>query len=172
MKTDIRVPSAIAFILFLAMPLPAVAQDRPAPVVEVAAGALLFPDDGETVKEGLFGGAARVYVTPRLSVGPEVAFVSGRTHDHLMLTGNLTYDLLPPANGRPARVTPFVVVGAGLFRTHEEFFDDAVTSSEGAFTAGGGLRARLGDRITVGGEARVGWELHVRVNGFVGIALR
>jgi hypothetical protein len=172
MKTSICVRSAIALILFFLLAIPAYAQDRPAPVVEVAAGALLFPDDGETVTEGLFGGNARFYVTPRLSVGPEIAFVSGRSHSHLMLTGNATYDFLGPVNGRPARVTPFVVAGAGLFRTNETFRDEDFSSSEGAFTAGGGVRALVGNRVTVGVEARVGWELHVRVNGFVAIALK
>jgi hypothetical protein len=62
-------------------------------------------------------------------------------------------------------------VGGGLFQTHESFFDDAVTSSEGAFTAGGGVRARVGDRISVGVDARVGWETHIRVGGMVAIRL-
>jgi hypothetical protein len=44
-------------------------------------------------------------------------------------------------------------------------------ASEGAFTAGGGVRAYLGDRAFVGVDARVGWELHVRINGLVGISL-
>lgn len=172
MKTKIWLSSALSLALAAALAPSATAQERPAPVVEFAAGGLFFPDDGGSVNEGLFGGAARFYVTPRVSVGPEIAFVRGNNHDHLMLTGNATYDFIGPENGRQARVTPFVVVGAGMFRTHEEFFDDAVTSAEGAFTAGGGVRALLGNRVTVGGEVRVGWELHVRANGFVGIALR
>ncbi|MBA2305690.1 MAG: hypothetical protein H0W08_24075 [Acidobacteria bacterium] len=151
---------------------PASAQERPAPVAELAAGALLFPDDGITVKEGLVGGTARFYVSPRLSVGPEVAYVRGDDHAHLMLTGNLTFDFLGPVNGQPRPVTPFVVVGAGLFRTREEFPGTAdFTSSEGAFTAGGGVRAHVGTRMILGAEARIGWELHVRVNAIVGIRL-
>ena len=43
--------------------------------------------------------------------------------------------------------------------------------TEGAFTAGGGVRAFASDRVTVGIDARVGWELHLRVNGFVGVRL-
>jgi hypothetical protein len=58
-----------------------------------------------------------------------------------------------------------------MFQTHETFFDDAVTSTEGAFTAGGGVRARVSRRISVGLDARVGWETHVRVGGTVGIRL-
>ena len=64
---------------------------------------------------------------------------------------------------------PFVVAGAGLFRTRDTFLHDDFTSTEGAFTAGGGVRAFAGQRVMVGVDARVGWELHLRVNGFVGV---
>ena len=148
----------------------AAAQARPSPVVEFAAGALFFPDDS-TATEGFAGGTARFYVTPRVSVGPELSFVQGDNHDHLILTGNVTYDFIGPENGRAARVTPFVVAGAGLFRTNEEFPSGPFSHNEGAFTAGAGVRALAGDRVTLGAEARIGWELHVRVNGFVGVRL-
>jgi Outer membrane protein beta-barrel domain len=173
MRTKIYARVAAVALMLMAAPFArsAVAQERPAPVVEFAAGALLFPDDGETVPEGFAGGTARFYLTPRLSVGPEVAFVKGDNHDHFMLTGNVTYDFLGPVGGRPAPVTPFVVAGAGLFRTQEGFPIGDFSHTEGAFTAGGGLRALLGERVTVGAEARLGWELHVRVNGFVGVRL-
>ena len=89
---------------------PAAAQERPGPVAEFAAGSLLFADDG-VVTEGFVGGAARFYVLPRVSVGPEVAHIQGKNHSHLMLTGNVTFDLVPPLKGRPRQVTPFAVVG-------------------------------------------------------------
>jgi hypothetical protein len=68
-------------------------------------------------------------------------------------------------------VTPFLVVGGGVFQTHETFLAGSFTSSEGAFTAGGGVRVAAGDRVTIGVDARVGWELHVRVGGVLGIRL-
>ena len=37
--------------------------------------------------------------------------------------------------------------------------------------AGGGVRALVGKAVIVGAEARVGWELHLRVNGLLGIQL-
>jgi hypothetical protein len=43
------------------------------------------------------------------------------------------------------------------------------TSTEGAFTAGGGVRTLLGDRIILGGDVRIGWELHIRVGGTIGV---
>jgi len=73
---------------------------------------------------------------------------------------------------RPRSVTPYAVVGAGLFQTKQQFpHNDTFTSSEGAFTAGGGVRALVGKYVTVGAEAPVGWALHLRVNGTIGIQL-
>jgi hypothetical protein len=150
---------------------PAFAQERPDPAVELAAGALLFADDG-VVSEGFVGGAGRIYLTPRLSVGPEISYVNGDNHSHFILTGNVTFDLVHPRSGRPRQVTPFVTAGAGLFRTREQFLgNETFTSTEGAFTAGGGVRALVGRRVFVGAEARVGWELHIRLNAMVGVQL-
>jgi hypothetical protein len=145
------------------------AQVRPSPAAELAAGALFFPDEG-VVTEGFVGGAARFYVLPRVGIGPEIAFIQGENHSHLTLTGNVTFDFLRPQDGQPRPVTPFAVVGAGLFRTRESFGGTGdFTSSEGAFTAGGGVRFLAGERLMAGIEGRIGWELHLRVNGFVGV---
>ena len=162
-----RLGAVVAALLLAA---PAAAQDRPAPAVEFAAGTLLFADD-TVVSEGFVGGAARFYLSPRISLGPEIASVHGNNHRHLMSTGNVTIDLLGPVNGAPRPVTPFVVAGAGLFRTHESFPSGSFTSTEGSFTAGGGVRALVGKHLIVGGEVRVGWELHLRVNGMIGVRL-
>jgi hypothetical protein len=173
MNTFIRrfvVGSACMAIALLGAPLavPAAAQELPAPVGEFAAGALLFADDG-VVTEGFAGGTVRLYLSPRISVGPEVAFIQGQNHSHLMLTGNVTFDLMSPVNGRLALVTPFAVVGGGLFQTREQF-RETFTSYDGAFTAGGGVRVRVGRYVVAGAEARIGWELHLRLNGFIGVS--
>jgi hypothetical protein len=149
---------------------PAFAQGRPAPVVEVGAGWVGFADDG-IVSEGLFGGAARFYLTPRVSVGPEIAYIGGSNHSHLMLTGNVTWDLFAPAGAGGPRVTPFFVAGGGMFQTRESFPRGTFTSTEGAFTGGGGVRVAASDRVTAGVDVRIGWETHIRVNGFVGVSL-
>jgi hypothetical protein len=150
---------------------PAAAEERPAPSVEFPAGAFLFADDG-IVREAFIGGAVRFYVLPRVSVGPELVYVQGRHHSHLVLTGNVTFDFLAPAQGRPRLMTPYAVAGGGLFQTRERFPGaGAFTSTEGAFTAGLGVRALAGRRITIGAEARIGWELHLRLNGTVGVRL-
>ena len=161
--------AAVGFGLALASP-PAGAQTLPAPSVEFTAGYVGFADDG-VVGEGLIGGAGRVYVLPRLSLGPEVSYIVGENHTHLVVTANVAWDVFPPRQDRASHVTPFLVVGGGVFRTHEHFFAGSFTASEGAFTAGGGLRAVFDKRFIVGVEARVGWELHPRVNGTIGVRL-
>jgi hypothetical protein len=163
--------AALACALFAApLSCPAAAQERPRPSIEFAAGWVGFADDG-VVNESLIGGAARWYLLPRVSVGPEVLSIHGLNHSHLIATGNVTLDVLSPANGRPPRLNPFFVVGGGLFQTSEQFFVGTFTSREGAFTAGGGIRAFAGDRVAVGAEARVGWELHIRINALVEVQL-
>ena len=162
---------AVAFLLVVApMARSTFAQDRPSPVAEFTAGWVGFADDG-IVSEGMVGGAARFYLLPRIAVGPEVLYIQGDYHSHFVLTGNLTWDVIVPIGGRPHRVTPFLVAGGGLYQTREDFQSGPYTSSEGAFTAGGGVRAAAGDRVTFGVDVRIGWELHVRINGLVGVRL-
>ena len=171
-RVRVIVNVAIGVLALFALPLAdlATAQDRPAPAAEFTAGWVGFADDG-VVSESLVGGALRLYVSPRLSVGPEVAYINGDNHSHLMLTANVTWDVRAQASGRPASFTPYFVVGGGLFQTRETLFTGTFTSSEGAFTAGGGVRAPVGDRVTVGVDTRVGWELHLRVAGSIGVRL-
>ena len=164
-----RIPAIVLGVMLLLLPRSVEAQNTRG-VAEFSAGWIGFPDDGVLVSETPIGGAVRWHLTPRVSIGPEIVWISGRNHSHLALTGNVTVDLLGPTNGRPAPVTPFVVVGAGMFQTRESFVNGGnFTSTEGAFTAGGGIRANPTDRLTVGVDARLGWETHVRINGFVGV---
>jgi hypothetical protein len=162
--------SAVGALALLVMLFPAktVAQVRPGPAAEFSAGWVGFADDG-VVSEGVVGGTVRWYMSPRVSVGPEVLFIEGSNHSHFVLTGNVTFDLLSPVNSKPRAITPFVVAGGGLFQTRESFRQGPFTSTEGAFTVGGGVRARVGEHVTFGVDSRIGWELHVRVNGFVGV---
>ena len=145
----------------------ALAQGRPRVAVEVEAGPVFFADDG-VVTETMFGGSGRVYLTPRIAVGPELFYIAGSNHSHFVLTGNLTFDFITGSAGSPARITPFVTVGGGVFQTRDQYPFNNFTSTEGAFTAGGGVRGSITDGVYVGAEARIGWETHVRVNAFVG----
>jgi hypothetical protein len=162
--------SILAGVFCIVVPRTTSAQDRPPLEVEFSAGWVGFADDG-IADEGMTGGAGRFYLLPRVGVGPEIIFIDGANHSHVVLTGNVTWDLLAPAAGRPGSIVPFVVAGVGMFQTRETFPAGPFTSREGAFTAGGGIRAALGDRFFAGVEARIGWETHLRINGFGGLRL-
>lgn len=155
-------------VLTVLVAVPASPQERPAPAAEFATGVLLFADDG-VVTEAFAGGSARFYVSPRIGIGPELAFVSGDNHSHFIVTGNVTFDIIGPSS--TAAIRPFLIAGGGIFQTTEDFPNGTFTSSDGAFTAGGGVRVLAGSRAYVGVEARVGWELHLRVNAIVGVRL-
>jgi hypothetical protein len=165
-------PAVFAAFLVLAPALTATAaaQERPAPSLDFSAGWVGFADDG-VVSEGMVGGAGRFYLSPRIAIGPELLWIGGQNHSHTVLTGNVTFDIGAPAAGRPARVTPFLVVGGGMFQTRESFFGEDSTHTEGAFTAGGGVRVAAGNRVTAGVDARIGWEAHLRIAGVVGVRL-
>jgi hypothetical protein len=144
---------------------------RPGPAVEFLAGYAGFVDDA-TIDHSIFGAAGRVYLTPRLAVGPELVYMVGPNSDRdLYLTGNLTFDVMAPLQGRPRRVTPFLVVGGGFFQHSDRVGSFSFTSYEGAFTGGGGVRGWITDRVYVLADIRFGWELHMRVNGGIGIGL-
>ena len=163
---------ALAFILALGLTTPVLAQSLPAASAEIHTGWAGFVDDA-MIHHTAFGGAARVYLTPRLAIGPEVAYLRGPGSDRdLMVTGNLTFDVLGPRNGRPPRVTPFLTVGGGFERHSDRFGPTTYSSSEGAFTGGGGVRVWLTDRVFGTIETRMGWEPHFRVTGGIGVALR
>jgi hypothetical protein len=144
---------------------------RPPAAVEVTAGYAGFADDG-TIGHSMFGAALRVPVTPRISVGPEVQFMQGPGSDRdLILTGNLTFDVLRPRPPGAGVATPFLVIGAGLYHHSDSFNGQTYGSTEGSVTGGGGVRVWLSKRVYTTAELRFGWELHYRVTGTVGIAL-
>ncbi len=169
-----RARVALAFVITATLATAAAAQGmaRPAPVVEGTAGWAGFLDE-EVVRHGLVATAARVHVSRRVSLGPEVQYFVGPNSDRdLIVTGNLMVDLLAPTADQPKRTTPFVVVGGGLFRHSDRFNGRSFSSTEGAYTAGVGVRTWATERLFVAGDARLGWEAHVRLAVTVGLALR
>lgn len=163
--------AALAFLL----PVSALAQteDRPSRTrLEATGGYAGFADDA-LIDHAVIGGAMRFYVSRRLSVGPEVTYMVGPGSDRdLMLTGNVTFDLLRSPDDRARRVMPFIVGGAGLFRSTRRFGQTSYSSTEGAFTGGTGVRVQLTDRLYVAPDFRLGWELHFRITATIGVALR
>ena len=158
--------------LALGMTVSAFAQSIPPAHAEMQTGWVGFVDEA-MIDHAAFGGAARLYLTPRVAVGPEIAYLRGPGSDRdLMITGNLTFDVLGPRNGHPRRITPFFTVGGGYERHSDRFGSTTFSSSEGALTGGGGVRIWITDRMFGTIETRIGWEPHLRVTGGIGVALR
>ena len=131
------------------------------------AGYAAFLDDAP-IDHGVVGGSARIYLSPRIGIGPEIVYMRGPGDDRdLFVTGNLTFDLLRPAAGRP--VEPFLVIGGGFSRFSDRFGATTFSSVEGAVTGGGGARIRLTERLYALGEFRLGWEPHYRITGGAGV---
>jgi hypothetical protein len=174
--TGVRPPTWILVVAFggmllLGAPVEAQLAPKGGPdALEVFAGHAGFVDDA-TIHHAVFGGAGRFYITPRVSLGPEITYMRGPDLDRdLFVMGNLTWDMVPPrAGGRPARVTPFLSAGGGFFLHKDRYLDS--WGSEGSFSAGGGVRVWLTDRAYALVDLRIGWELHTRISGGVGIGL-
>jgi hypothetical protein len=147
-----------AAIAALALATPAFAQDRGGSV-EGVTGWVGFVDESP-INHGIFGGAVKWHPSPRVAIGPEIVYMIGPGSDRdLFVTGNVTFDVFAR---RP--ITPFFVAGGGMMHHSDSIAGRKFSSSEGAFTAGGGVRFTVGDRFYVAPEARLGWELHSRVS--------
>ena len=163
------VPPLLAALIWAS---PAAAQSiRPQTSVEVFAGHAGFADEA-TIEHSVFGGASRIYITPRISVGPEITYMRGPDDDRdWFFLGNVIFDFRTPRSGRPPRVSPFVIGGAGFFTHSDRVGTGIYTSGEGTFAAGAGTRVHLGDRLYVVGDLRFGWEWHYRITGGIGVSL-
>lgn len=173
MRTVRRVSVVVGLLVAgcLVLASAAFAQVRGGPALEMTAGYAGFADEA-TISHGLIGGLARWAVTPRLSIGPEVTYMRGPNFDRdLFVTGNVTWDFVGTGAQPQGAVVPYVVAGAGFFRHSDRFGPVTFASNEGTFTAGGGVRVWATPRVSVGAEARFGWELHTRLAGTVGVRL-
>ena len=136
---------------------------------EFSGGFTAFFDDG-VIDHGGVGGSARIYVTPRLSVGPELVYMIGPGNDRdVLLFANLTVDLTKPRLGRVGRVEPYLVVGAGLLNHSNSFGGYSSSGSSVTYSWGGGARVWVARRIYVASDIRAGWTPNVRVMGTVGV---
>ena len=133
--------------------------------IEATGGMAGFVDEA-VIGHGVIGVGSRTYITPRVSIGPELVYMRGPGNDRdLFLTGNITYEFRRP-NTR-GQVVPFVVAGGGLMRHSNQFGQRSFTSVEGAAVGGGGVRWYVTDRLSIAGDWRLGWDLHSRFAGLV-----
>jgi hypothetical protein len=138
---------------------------RPAALLEGHAGHAWFVDDSP-IPHLVLGGGGRVYVTRRIAVGPELTWMRGPGIDRdWFLTGNATIDLVRNGAGR---AVPYIIGGAGTQHTTIAVGTGRFSSTEGAFTAGAGVRVAPGGSWYFAPEFRLGWELHWRAGVSVG----
>lgn len=147
------------------------AQNAPAArpwLIEGVIGHAEFADS-PPVPHSVVGAGARVYVTPRLAIGPELAVMNGPgRHRDTFLTGNITWDFRAPSTTRRVGVVPYLIAGGGITSITDEVGTGLYSSTEGAFTAGAGLRIESPLGLYVAPEVRVGWELHWRAGVMIG----
>ena len=159
---------------------PVLAQDKPAPIVEALVGRSGFIDEVWDYFSTI-GGGARVFVTPRLAIGPEVAYLSGkedgREASNLTVTANMTFDIVRDDGRRP--IVPYLVAGGGYLRQKTLVGSGPgstalvpFTSSEGTMSAGVGARIALGSHMFVAPEFRLGWEPETRIAVTIGMRFR
>jgi len=158
---------ASAFALGLVHTAPAGAQDRPPPIFEAGGGYAGFIDES-MINHAIVGAGARVYVTRRIAIGPEVTFMRGPDVDRdWVLTGNATIDLLAERDRRP-RAVPYVVASAGLLVNTDRVGTGLYTARGRTLTGGLGVRIKAGDRVFIAPEFRIGFEPTIRVGATIG----
>ena len=159
---------------------PMLAQDKPAPIVEAVIGRSSFIDevwDHFTT----IGGGVRVFVTPRLAIGPEVAYLDGAFDtleaSNLSMTGNITFDFV--RDDRRQRFVPYLAAGGGYLRQRTLVGSGPgstalrpFTSGEGTMSAGLGIRIAIAPQMFVAPEFRLGWEPETRIAVMIGVRTR
>jgi hypothetical protein len=156
---------------------PVLAQDQPAPIVEAVVGRSGFIDEAWDYF-GTIGGGARVFVTPRVAIGPEVTYLSGEFDaSNLTVTANVTFDIVRDDGRR--RIVPYLAAGGGYLRQKTLVGGGPgstalvpFTSSEGTMSAGVGARIALGSHMFVAPEFRLGWEPETRIAVTIGMRFR
>ena len=158
----------------------AFAQEKPAPIIDVVVGRSGFIDEVWDYFTTI-GGGARWFITPRLAIGPEVAYLTGEFDgleaSHLSITGNVTFDFVRDDSNR--RVVPYVAAGGGYLRQRTLVGRGPgvpglapFTSSEGTVSGGIGARIAVSSRVFVAPEFRLGWEPTTRMAVLVGLRTR
>jgi hypothetical protein len=116
-------------LMFLVAAVPAAAQTstRQTTAAEVSGGYAGFVDES-FIGHSVAGASARIHLSPRISVGPEIVYMRGPGFDRdLFFTGNLTFDLIvPPVEARRGTVNPFLVAGRRADAAQRPLRDDDV----------------------------------------------
>jgi hypothetical protein len=150
----------------LLMAWPVTAQDADRVELKVVVGTAGFLDSPNDYHAAI-GGAVRVRLSDALSIEPEVLYLrESSVHDDYSFQTAITWEFW-----RGPGLRPYLVAGAGVLRSRFEFpgaLEEHFSSNE--FTGGGGVgvRLRLGERLWLSPEFRLGWEPLIRVTVGVG----
>jgi hypothetical protein len=158
----------------------ALAQEKPPPIIEAVIGRSGFIDEVWDYFTTI-GGGARVFVTPRLAIGPEIVYLTGKfdalAASHISITGAATFDFVRD-DGR-SRFVPYLAVAGGYLRQKTLVGSGPgstalvpFVSSEGTLSGGVGARIALGARVFVAPEFRLGWEPETRIAVTIGMRTR
>lgn len=147
---------------------PAAAQVKPSPIIEVAGGASGFVDEVWDFFTTV-GAGVRIFLTPRVAVGPEALYMIGADEtSNLTLTANVTFDLL--SGDAPRKLMPYIAAGGGYLRQRTLVGGGPGSTSLEPFVAtdatvsgGAGVRIALGDRVFIAPEFRMGFEPTTRI---------
>src|SRR5262245_27589032 len=99
-------------LLVVLWPAASWAQKPPLLSVDVATGLAIFVGESLYI-EPLVAAATRINVSPRVSVGPEVVLIHGTygtEHEHVLLTGNVTWNFVRPPGTSPRAAAGFLVL--------------------------------------------------------------
>jgi len=157
------ISSILAVLSLLGSGTASYAQETPSRLaVDVSAGYAAFVDEAP-IQHLTLGGGVRWRLTPKVSIGPEVVFMRGPDDDRdIFLTGKVIVDFMPDR-----LVSPYFVANGGAILHDDRFFSGPYWSSEGAVSAGGGVRIDVTPRLSIAPELRIGWEPHIRIGARV-----
>lgn len=123
--------------------------------------------DEQNENHAMFAGSARLYLTRRLSIEPEVQYLrQSPEHYDAVFLPSVNWDF------RTGRVVPYVTGGAGLLHSVNRNEFSSFSSTEGFLSAGFGVRIYLNDGWFVAPEARVGTDFHGRASVGLGYSYR
>jgi len=160
---SLLVSSAI-WLAALALPVATPAQEgsRPSPKTEIKVTVGRAADDDGERPDWLVGGSFRYYASPRISVEPEVLYLTNGPGDHhLLVAPTVSADFRDPKNS----VVPFGTAGGGFVysyrrsKVRDPKRQDEYESSHAivpTMNLGVGLKFYFGDRFFVAPELRLG----------------
>jgi hypothetical protein len=157
-----------AFVLLLVLWPGTLAAQESVPMVDISYGSFGFEDAAEF----FVGGAARWYVLPRVSLGPEFLHLRGDRHTHEMFTGNVVMDLTR-GRDQPGAAVPFALIAAGVSHGRGiSMYGAPFRSTTATVMTGVGIRAVFSRRVTISGDLRIGLdELYGRLAGTITLRL-